>query len=359
MTTYRLLLLRGTLSVLVAAAAAPPLHAQCQGTLGTLTLPDPSFGAISEVDLDVDGDGVNDLKLRRTDPSGFGDAQLIEAVALGTTRIANLTQPNRAINVTANNGAVTLYNEELMFGVMDDFVSQDPFLEIEVGGRDGFVEFRNLNAPIGADATIDVVERGVAAAGANNPTTAQCPSLQAPVPVTLRSFGAEDVGGGVRLSWVTATERDCAGFAVERAGGDGAAFAQIGFVAGAGDSQRDIAYAFVDQGAGAGASYYRLRQVDFDGAVAYSPVVTAGPAPVGEVALAGANVAAAGRPLRIRVGTSVRRVRVVDALGRHVAEVATAGRTRLAVPTAALSAGRYYLVAEGADAAPVGFVVVD
>lgn len=341
---------------LLGTALAPSLHAQCQGSLGTLTLPDPSFGTISEVDLDIDGDGIDDLRLRRTDPSGFGDAQLIEAVALGTTQIANLTQPNRPINVTANNGAVTLFEEDLMFGIMNDFVTTDPYLEVEVGGRDGYVEFRNLNAQTFTDATIDVVERGVAAVGANNPTTAQCASLQAPVPVTLRSFEAAAQGGVVHLSWMTATERDCAGFAVERSVDAGAAFEEIGYVAGAGDSRRDRSYAFTDRAhAPSGELYYRLRQVDYDGAVSYSPVRMVALGYRQGVRIAGANAVSVGTPLRLAADVAGR-AHVVDALGRRVLTVSLA--PQLELPTAALAPGRYYLTTARPRGTAVAFHVL-
>jgi hypothetical protein len=51
---------------------------------------------------------------------------------------------------------------------------------------------------------------------------------------------------------------------------DGAAFETLGTVAAAGNSSSATVYAFRDQQPLPGRAYYRLRQTDFDGAVAYS-----------------------------------------------------------------------------------------
>ncbi|WP_460618162.1 RCC1 domain-containing protein [Hymenobacter ruber] len=95
-------------------------------------------------------------------------------------------------------------------------------------------------------------------------------SLQ-PLPVELVSFTARRTSPTtVALAWATASEKNNAGFAVEKST-DGLAFARWGFVAGAGSSTAPHAYAFADANAPA-AAYYRLAQTDANGAVTYSPV---------------------------------------------------------------------------------------
>lgn len=59
---------------------------------------------------------------------------------------------------------------------------------------------------------------------------------------------------------------------MERAS-DGVTFDEVSRVAAAGSSARARQYQYLDASAPAGTSYYRLRQVDLDGTVAYSPVV--------------------------------------------------------------------------------------
>ena len=48
----------------------------------------------------------------------------------------------------------------------------------------------------------------------------------------------------------------------------------IGAVRGEGNSQRAIDYTFTDENPNSGINYYRLKQVDIDGTVAYSDVVS-------------------------------------------------------------------------------------
>ncbi len=104
-------------------------------------------------------------------------------------------------------------------------------------------------------------------------TQAQQAALTAsPLPVVLTAFTGQATSAGNQLSWATATEQNSRRFEVERSA-DGNTFAQLGSVAAAGTSTVARTYQFLDAAAPAGLSYYRLRQVDLDGTVAYSPVV--------------------------------------------------------------------------------------
>ena len=74
------------------------------------------------------------------------------------------------------------------------------------------------------------------------------------------------------LTWSTLSELQNRGFAVEYAPA-GQAFRTIGFVDGAGTTQELQQYRFESGGLRPGAYHFRLRQVDYDGAFDYSPVV--------------------------------------------------------------------------------------
>lgn len=117
--------------------------------------------------------------------------------------------------------------------------------------------------------------------GSVGPRTTFCSSR--PLPVELTAFTAEAVNDKVQLRWNTATERNSAKSAVERTD-TGEAFSCVREVAAQGNSTAATAYAATDAAPMAGLSYYRLRQVDLDGSVEYSPVVTmnlkAGYAPI-------------------------------------------------------------------------------
>jgi hypothetical protein len=91
------------------------------------------------------------------------------------------------------------------------------------------------------------------------------------LPVELTSFTAAVDGDDVAVDWGTASETGNAGFYVERAVGDGA-FADQGFVEGAGTTTETQRYRFTDRSVPGDAQTlrYRLRQVDVDGAATIS-----------------------------------------------------------------------------------------
>ncbi|MGI4866841.1 MAG: FG-GAP-like repeat-containing protein [Janthinobacterium lividum] len=95
----------------------------------------------------------------------------------------------------------------------------------------------------------------------------------APLPVVLTSFTGQALAAGNVLRWATASEANSDRFEVERSA-DGQEFVKIGQQAASGTTNASHTYQFTDAAAPAAISYYRLRQVDFDGTTSYSPVVT-------------------------------------------------------------------------------------
>ena len=90
------------------------------------------------------------------------------------------------------------------------------------------------------------------------------------LPVELNSFTANLSEDKVYLSWSTATELNNNGFEIERAllkekGKENLLYRTIGFVKGQGNSQEISNYSFVDKFPEGGISYYRLKQIDFNG----------------------------------------------------------------------------------------------
>jgi hypothetical protein len=98
-----------------------------------------------------------------------------------------------------------------------------------------------------------------------------CSCSQA-LPVTLTYFTAKQQDSQVLLQWATASEKENAYFSLEKSR-DGQQFNEIGRVTGAGTSTTKRTYAFTDDFPFGGTSYYRLRQVDFDGTSANSKIV--------------------------------------------------------------------------------------
>ena len=99
------------------------------------------------------------------------------------------------------------------------------------------------------------------------------------LPVELNSFTAKQSGNKVELNWSTVSEIDNTGFDVERkqAGSPQSAvgnFEKIGFIPGAGNSNSQKDYSFIDYGLSkSGKYFYRLKQISSDGSFKYSPEV--------------------------------------------------------------------------------------
>ncbi|MDZ7264566.1 MAG: T9SS type A sorting domain-containing protein, partial [candidate division KSB1 bacterium] len=93
------------------------------------------------------------------------------------------------------------------------------------------------------------------------------------IPVELAALAARVNGRDVVLTWETATETNNYGFGIERWSLE-SNWQQIGFVPGAGTTIVPQGYAFTDKSLNAGAYYYRLRQIDFDGQFHYSQTIS-------------------------------------------------------------------------------------
>ena len=94
-----------------------------------------------------------------------------------------------------------------------------------------------------------------------------------PLPVQITQFNGVPEGSVNRLNWITASEIDNASFEVQKSH-DGVNFTACGSVLGAGNSNTTQYYSFVDAAPFYGNTYYRLRQIDFDGDHEYSNVVS-------------------------------------------------------------------------------------
>lgn len=93
-----------------------------------------------------------------------------------------------------------------------------------------------------------------------------------PLPIELTSFSCSNVNRNTNgLNWTTASESNNDYFAIERSS-NGIEFNQIAKVNGAGNSLTTLNYAYNDVNPLNGLSYYRLKQVDFNGKFSYSDV---------------------------------------------------------------------------------------
>ncbi|MEM8584524.1 MAG: PQQ-dependent sugar dehydrogenase [Bacteroidota bacterium] len=160
-----------------------------------------------------------------------------------------------------------------LFGwyICADYVSDNIFLvkENQQGGYDVAVEtdpsiFNVSSFGEAADGQIFVLRR--------SSTNGRLYTISQALPVELAGFTARlQQNGQVWLSWTTAREENSGHFVIERSS-DGRNFNAIGQQAAAGYSDTPLDYSFVDRDPLRSLAYYRLRQIDLDGAEQFSPI---------------------------------------------------------------------------------------
>ena len=94
------------------------------------------------------------------------------------------------------------------------------------------------------------------------------------IPVELTSFNALVNDNIVKLLWETSTETNNYGFEIEKSF-DAEYFFQVGFVSGYGTSTEKHSYSFYETISSK--TYYRLKQIDYNGAFKYSSIDEAEP----------------------------------------------------------------------------------
>lgn len=98
------------------------------------------------------------------------------------------------------------------------------------------------------------------------------PSGDLALPVILSSFKSRIEANNIILIWETLSEINNDRFEVQRSL-DGVNFSNIGTVDGHGNSSERIAYQYTDTNTNTHGSYYRLKQVDFDGQFEFSFII--------------------------------------------------------------------------------------
>ena len=214
-----------------------------------------------------------------------------------------------------------------------------------------------LAPPTGADAT--------AKSGAPAPARFQLRiETGGELPVEYARFDATIDDRRVALNWETTSETDNDGFYVEHqrlsptdSTTTPSAWASLGFVEGANQSDRGNAYRFETSELDYGTHAFRLRQVDVDGSASYSQILET------EVRLDRAVAVQAPYPNPVRqratLTVTVRnrqgvRIQLYDVLGRRVATILDAEipaqETRdVPIDAGRLASGLYFLRIEGDD----------
>lgn len=95
--------------------------------------------------------------------------------------------------------------------------------------------------------------------------------IEAPLPVQFLNFNAVLQNKVAKLQWTTTTVQNNKGFEIERST-DGRVFQLIDFVAASRQPTQTHTYSWSDASIAAGKYYYRIRQLDLDGAFVYSDI---------------------------------------------------------------------------------------
>ncbi len=176
-------------------------------------------------------------------------------------------------NDNAHSGAGSICEHGFDYGDDSDFVPTDLAVAYWDGSMWNDVEYNS-----GASSLIHdgghITSRFEVPFGAKSQTfiTYGSKDNDNPLPVELISFTADCYGNTADLIWQTASETNNKGFIIERSY-DAENFAQIGFVNGAGNSNRITSYSFTDNKPENNEVYYRLKQVDTDNKFTLSNIV--------------------------------------------------------------------------------------
>lgn len=229
--------------------------------------------------------------------------------------------------------------------LVDTWMFTDPSAQTNTGiGSSQFTQFYINIDPSGpfGDAT-NYTARFYANAESTPATLSSTTSFvgldAVPLPVTFTHIEAAKSGNTSLVTWGTAHEMNNVGFYIERSN-DGKTFLPIDFQgskATNGNSNGNLEYSFTDFRPFSGINYYRLKQMDIDGKIAYSKIVSVSfdNAPAVKVYPNPAT------NMVIVDAASVKGIELYNMLGQIVNAPVTYGSSNHNINTSALARGSY------------------
>lgn len=170
---------------------------------------------------------------------------------------------------------------------------------------------------------------------------------QAALPIELTNFNASRIQNAVELTWETEVEINNDFFEIQKSY-DGENFISISTMKGYGNSNSGRTYIFIDKEGVDKMAFYRLKQVDFDGAFTHSQVVSVKP-----VRVQAKQVSVYPNPVSEKLFIDVADVVTISALlynslGTMVRSVKNQSTSKFYIELQGLPKGLYYLeVMEG------------
>lgn len=180
--------------------------------------------------------------------------------------IVGIFAPNTTVYFTAHSTYSYIWEISIDNGVTwNSLTVSSPF---STNGDTLFVTFNGTNYNLDGNRFRIVSTNGTCSKQSNYGVL----FISTALPIELISFNAKQNGEIVKLTWETASETNNEKFEIERLEYlDN--WEVIGTVAGAGFSNTYLLYTFNDLYPIKGPSYYRLKQIDYDGGYEYSDIV--------------------------------------------------------------------------------------
>ncbi|MEL6140434.1 MAG: T9SS type A sorting domain-containing protein [Bacteroidota bacterium] len=187
----------------------------------------------------------------------FGNSQAITNVSLDFSN---------CVDGTVTSGSIS-GNGDDTYALSDGTNIVDIYGEVGTDGTGEVWEYENgivirNNGVVEPSSTL-IIDQWTFIAGAGVADATPCID-DISLPVSLASLNGRAENAVNVISWRTLFESSNDYFSVERST-DGRTFSTIGQIAGAGNSDVEMAYQFIDEQPLVGRSYYRLRQVDVAG----------------------------------------------------------------------------------------------
>jgi hypothetical protein len=203
-----------------------------------------------------------------TNLSGFNTVQTINGTfrAFGNPLLTSLMSSGSLTSISGNMTIQTNISLNSITGIGN--VSEPSILALTITGNT-VLSFCQVPSICSYLATVKTatVNNNASTCATTTTIIAACA-----LPIKLTYFSVKDVFNGNLIKWTTASELNNDYFDLERSK-DGNSFEKIFQKKGAGNSKSELKYEFTDSKAGAGVSYYRLKQVDFDGTATYSEII--------------------------------------------------------------------------------------
>lgn len=177
------------------------------------------------------------------------------------------------------------------------------------------------------------------------------------LPIELLHFGASaNAQGMVQCLWATASEINNDYFALERSA-DGFHWESVEKITGAGFSNTALQYQHTDARPLLGQSYYRLRQVDFDGtATVYEPVAVYIDAAYAALSIEKTYRSEQGLRIHYQANEGLVHTEIFDLYGKRVFSTLLQGDLQTALTSPQLCDGLYILrMSQGGESATLKF----